>query len=359
MAKITFNIDKKLAKIFEFILDYSDSDKTILFCDWKENPTGILNIPSPISDETCPLEIEVEDKVVIEFNFLCRMTGIAPDDWFIYHVRNYCAEQLPKICEEIKDDSSIISNNTNLDYPENPGRYSPDAIPDEYWHYLVGYDRESKKNIENMYEIAFRCRIAQRVRERYGENVYEIEDLNHLYEIERWLRDNPKNSTDASAMKNYINYKQSNSTLTSSVKKSFGNNEKNDIKNSTEIFTLDNDIEIKRPRSKKELTSAEEHNLYVVGYVHSRNWSNELYPDIKNETERLQESADRLAVKESVLRTGPRDQFDYCVRKEIDPKHNRVGWANSLPDDMRAFFDKYKNKDRDEIMAEAREILCL
>ena len=113
----------------------------------------------------------------------------------------------------------------------------------------------------------------------------------------------------------------------------------------------------RKERGMRELTPAEKHNLYVVGYIHAWDLADKLYPDLRNEGTRLDESAKRLGVRQKVLQAGPRDQFDYWVKKKV-PSHSRVGWQNQ-PASIQEFFEEYELKDKEEVLAEARAILGL
>lgn len=112
-------------------------------------------------------------------------------------------------------------------------------------------------------------------------------------------------------------------------------------------------------KGEKDLTPQEEHNAYVVGYVHARDWSRCLYPNIWHEGARLAESARRLSLRPKVFQAGIRDRFDRRISEEIDPNHSRVGWDRPLPDKMQSFWEEYKTKDQSETIEEAKQILGL
>ena len=113
----------------------------------------------------------------------------------------------------------------------------------------------------------------------------------------------------------------------------------------------------RKERGMRELTPAEKHNLYVVGYIHAWDLAGKLYPNIGKDSAQLVESAKRLGVSESTLRASTRDRFDYWVKKK-DSNHSRVGWQHQSQE-IQDFFEEYELKDKEEVLAEARAILGL
>ena len=204
---LTFELDTELARVFDFVTEYKGDDKNDLFLLWKGTKSVLLFSKQAASD-TVPVEIEVEPEDIGEFNYLCKYENVTPDAWFEARVRDYCVKGLSDIQAKIRGTGGIGGGDEPPSYPLNPGRGSRNQIPDAYWHYLVDYGRRNgRSSVINQYEIAFRCRIAPKISDELGEDVFQIDDIDHLDSIYKWVRNNMK-PVDATAFNNYLIYRR-------------------------------------------------------------------------------------------------------------------------------------------------------
>ena len=99
MAKLTFNIDNNVSKVFDFILDYTDTSKESLFSEWMKTPKDV-DFKQKTTDTTS-IELSVSDSDKIEFEGFCKwaLKNASSDGWFEYCVRNYCSKQLSEVQE--------------------------------------------------------------------------------------------------------------------------------------------------------------------------------------------------------------------------------------------------------------------
>ena len=204
---LTFELDTELARVFDFVTEYKGDDKNDLFLLWK-GTKSVHSFSQQAASDTVPVEIDAEPKDEEEFNYLCKYENISPDTWLEAHVRGYCVKGLSDIQKKIGGTSGTGGGDEPRPYPSNPGRGGRNQIPDAYWHYLVDYGRRSGRNsVINQYEIAFRCRIAPKISDELGEDVFQIDDINRLDSIYEWVKNNMK-PVDATAFKNYLNYRR-------------------------------------------------------------------------------------------------------------------------------------------------------
>lgn len=194
---LKFNIDKRLSELFEFIISYMNENKSELFQQWIEASISPSSSVSESSD-TVPVEFTIDEKTEIEFNFALKnlLKNVKPDVWLEQSIRRYCAIQLDRIKQELRQSlfgAAIMMSS------------GKDAVPEDYIRYLDDYDRQRGVHIKQQYEIAFRCRIISAVRAEFGKEFFQIDDLNELQQIYVWAKEQRKNN-DAPAIHNYIKY---------------------------------------------------------------------------------------------------------------------------------------------------------
>ncbi len=103
-------------------------------------------------------------------------------------------------------------------------------------------------------------------------------------------------------------------------------------------------------RKHDKISDEARHNLNVVAYAFSEYKHTMLYP-LVTQQEAFYRASQKLGVKKNTL-SAKRDAFD-----GHNDNHRKGWWRTPLAPDMQLIKDEYDKKSKDEVLADAREIL--
>ena len=201
---ITFEISKKISDLFNFITSYFNLNQTELLISWRKQGVNCPSYFVHIDEEKTSISIDIDDlpkdeKAAFSF-FFNDLLKTNKNNWLECHIKEFCVQKLNLIAREISGHEEQISG-----YYETHIRHrrkgDPDArLPADFNDYLYNSCSEVAAY---QYEVAFRNNIVPALKEKTGENFWDIKDLNRIVV----MRDN-LNGLQKTAMNYYIRFLQ-------------------------------------------------------------------------------------------------------------------------------------------------------